>query len=82
MTSSYADHARERKMADAFACGIDGAFISQLVASFCEAIRQDGRPSPILTSKISDWPRHLARMKMQIDFYREHLILADGVRHG
>jgi len=41
MTSNYAEQARARKFAEALACGIDDAFISRLVVSFYDSIRQD-----------------------------------------
>jgi len=50
-------------MADALACGIDDAFISQLVEQFYGAIRADDMLGPIFGAKVSDWPHHLARMK-------------------
>ena len=48
MTSNHAEQARARKMADALACGIDDAFISQLVESFYDTVRQDDTLGPIL----------------------------------
>jgi hemoglobin len=61
--SDYAGNARAQKMAEALACGIDDAFISQLVEHFYGAIREDALLGPIFASKIRDWPLHLARMK-------------------
>jgi hemoglobin len=61
--SDYAERARAKKMAEALACGIDDAFISQLVEHFYSAIRADALLGPIFTEKIKDWPLHLARMK-------------------
>jgi hemoglobin len=61
-----ADHvaqARARKMADALACGIDDAFISQVVEQFYEAVRTDAMLGPIFGAKVIDWPHHLARMR-------------------
>ena len=63
MTSNHAEQARARKMADALACGIDDAFISQLVESFYDTVRQDDMLGPIFAERIGDWPHHLARMK-------------------
>jgi hemoglobin len=62
-TSNHAERARAKKMADALACGIDDAFISQLVEHFYESIRRDALLGPIFAQKIEDWPMHLARMK-------------------
>ena len=63
MTSNHAEQARARKMADALACGIDDAFISQLVESFYDTVRQDDTLGPIFAERIGDWPHHLTRMK-------------------
>ena len=63
MTSNHAEQARARKMADALACGIDDAFISQLVERFYSTVRQDDMLGPIFAERIGDWPHHLARMK-------------------
>ncbi|MCY1167714.1 MAG: group III truncated hemoglobin [Sphingomonas sp.] len=63
MTSNYAEQARARKLADALSCGIDDAFISRLVDSFYDSIRQDDMLGPIFAERIGDWPHHLARMK-------------------
>lgn len=62
---------RARKMADALASGIDDAFISQLVEQFYAAVRQDELLGPIFAAHVSDWPRHLARMK---DFWASVMI--------
>ena len=61
--SEHVAQVRARKMADALACGIDDAFISQLVEQFYGAIRADEMLGPIFGAKVSDWPHHLARMK-------------------
>ena len=61
--SDHVAQARARKMADALACGIDDAFISQLVEQFYDAIRADDMLGPIFGAKVNDWPHHLARMK-------------------
>ena len=61
--SEHVAQVRARKMADALACGIDDAFISQLVEQFYGAIRADDMLGPIFGAKVSDWPHHLARMK-------------------
>ena len=63
MTSNHAEQARARKMADALACGIDDAFISQLVERFYSTVRQDDMLGPIFAERIGDWPHHLTRMK-------------------
>ena len=63
MTSNHAEQVRARKTADALACGIDDAFISQLVESFYDTVRQDDMLGPIFAERIGDWPHHLARMK-------------------
>jgi hemoglobin len=61
--SAHAEQARERKMAEALACGIDDAFISQLVDAFYDTVLEDDMLGPIFAGQIADWPRHLARMK-------------------
>jgi hemoglobin len=58
-------------MADALACGIDDAFISQLVERFYETIRKDEILGSIFAKQIADWPRHLARMK---DFWASIMV--------
>lgn len=63
MASNHAALARARKTAEALACGIDEAFISRLVESFYETVRQDEVLGPIFAKQIGDWPHHLARMK-------------------
>lgn len=72
MTSTgHAQLVRTQKMADALASGIDDAFISQLVEQFYAAVRQDELLGAIFAKHVSDWPRHLARMK---DFWASVMI--------
>jgi hemoglobin len=73
MTSNHAEQVRARKTADALACGIDDAFISQLVESFYDTVRQDDMLGPIFAERIGDWPHHLARMK---DFWASIMLEA------
>ncbi|MDE2597717.1 MAG: group III truncated hemoglobin [Sphingomonadales bacterium] len=61
---AHAQAARARKQAEAEAIGIDTAFISNLVETFYARIRDDALLGPIFTAKITDWPAHLARMKL------------------
>lgn len=64
MTSAgHAQQVRTQKMADALACGVDDAFISQLVERFYEAVRQDDLLGPVFAEHVRNWPLHLARMK-------------------
>jgi hemoglobin len=76
--SEHAEQARVRKMQEALACGIDDAFISQLVERFYAAIRGDEIFGPIFTNHIADWPNHLARMK---DFWAS-IMLESGRYSG
>jgi hemoglobin len=76
--SDYAGNARAQKMAEALACGIDDAFISQLVGHFYGAIREDALLGPIFAEKIKDWPLHLVRMK---DFWAS-IMLESGRYSG
>jgi hemoglobin len=76
--SDYAGNARAQKMTDALACGIDDAFISQLVDHFYGAIREDALLGPIFANKIKDWPLHLGRMK---DFWAS-IMLESGRYSG
>lgn len=69
--SSYADLVRVRKSAEAAACGIDDAFIAELVESFYDTVRSDSRLGPIFGTHVKDWPHHLARMK---DFWASIMI--------
>lgn len=62
---------RARKQAEAFACGIDDAFIAQLVESFYETVRRDEMLGPIFAKHVRNWPLHLARMK---DFWASIMI--------
>lgn len=61
--SELAEQARARKMQEALDCGIDDAFISQLVERFYKAIREDDLLGPIFSKKIADWPTNMAQMK-------------------
>ena len=54
---------RAQKMANALACRIDDAFISQLVERFYSAVRGDDLLGPIFAKHVQNWPLHLARMK-------------------
>lgn len=69
--SDEAARVRVSKSAEAQACGIDDAFISTLVESFYDAVRQDDRLGPIFAKHVQDWPLHLARMK---DFWSSVMI--------
>ncbi len=69
--SEHAERARSERMQGAHACGIDDAFISQLVESFYAAVRQDDVLGPIFTKHGVDWSAHLARMK---DFWASVMI--------
>jgi hemoglobin len=69
--SEHVARARAKKMQEALDCGIDDAFISQLVDHFYQAIRQDELLGPIFAKKVSDWPHHLSRMK---DFWASIMI--------
>jgi len=60
---NHVEQVRARKTADALQNGIDDAFISRLVESFYEAVRDDDMLGPIFAERIGDWPHHLARMK-------------------
>jgi hemoglobin len=70
--------ARAHKMHEALACGIDDAFISQLVECFYAAVRDDAMLGPIFSKHITDWPNHLARMK---DFWAS-IMLESGRYSG
>lgn len=74
MTSNHAEQARARKMADALACGIDDAFISQLVESFYDTVRQDDTLGPIFAERIGV-AAILTRMK---DFWASIMLRSVG----
>lgn len=74
----HVERVRKQKMADALACGIDDAFISQLVESFYGRIQRDDLLGPIFAKKVNDWPAHLARMK---DFWAS-IMLESGRYSG
>lgn len=61
--SPHVAAARARKLAEAEALGIDDAFIARLVEDFYAAIHADAMLGPIFAKQITDWPRHLSRMK-------------------
>ena len=69
--SSHAALVRARKSSDAAACGIDDAFIAELVEGFYDTVRRDGRFGLIFARHVKDWPLHLARMK---DFWASIMI--------
>lgn len=55
--------ARAAKRAHAVALGVDERFVSVMVERFYANIREDELLAPIFAERISDWPRHLERMK-------------------
>lgn len=59
----HAPAARKAKRVQAEALGVDERFISRMVETFYDAIRQDELLAPIFAERISDWPPHLERMK-------------------
>lgn len=61
--ANHAAQVRTRKMEEALESGINDTLISRLVEHFYETVRNDDMLGPIFAAKISDWPRHLARMK-------------------
>lgn len=67
----HVERMRARKMTEALSCGIDDAFISQLVETFYEAVRRDDLLGPIFAAHVRDWPLHLARMK---DFWASIMV--------
>ncbi len=69
--AEHVAQARARKQADAIACGIDDALISELVERFYGAVRRDALLGPIFASQVKDWPHHLARMK---DFWASIMV--------
>lgn len=75
---SYAEQARAQKMAHAEAMGINDALISQLVERFYGTVRKDNLLGPIFATHVTDWPRHLAKMK---DFWAS-VTLESGRFHG
>ncbi|MEH6757352.1 MAG: group III truncated hemoglobin [Parasphingorhabdus sp.] len=58
--------AREEKAHHAAALGITEERITEMVDNFYGRIRKDALLGPIFSSKISNWPVHLARM---VDFW-------------
>ena len=55
--------ARNARLAQADALGIDHAFIDHLVERFYAKVRSDAVLGPIFAARIADWAPHLARMK-------------------
>ena len=58
----HAIAAREERRAEAYAMGIDEAFIAELVDRFYASVREDAVLGPIFDAQISDWPAHLGQM--------------------
>ncbi len=64
MTNSRADEARKAIIENAASMGIDQAYISVLVDTFYDRIREHSILGPIFESAMKDnWPPHLAQMK-------------------
>lgn len=55
--------ARAAKREHAVSLGVDEQFVDRMVEHFYAAIRKDSEPGPIFAERISDWPKHLERMK-------------------
>ncbi len=68
---SHAEAARAQKMSEALACGLDDAFISDLVERFYQTVQADELLGPIFANHVQDWPTHLSRMK---DFWASIMI--------
>ena len=63
MSSEHALAARQKIRDDAAAIGIDEAFISTLVDTFYERVRQNPHLGPVFEGAVEDWPDHLAKLK-------------------
>lgn len=63
MSSDHALAARQKIREDAAAIGVDEAFISTLVDTFYERVRQNPHLGPVFEGAVDDWPEHLARLK-------------------
>ena len=64
MSSDHALAARQKIRADAAAIGIDEAFISKLVDEFYGRVREHPHLGPVFDGAVSDWPEHLAKLKL------------------
>jgi hemoglobin len=58
----HAIAAREARRAEAYAMGVDEAFIAALVDTFYDRVRGHDDLGPIFDARIHDWPAHLAQM--------------------
>ena len=58
----HAIAAREERRAEAYAMGINEAFIAELVDCFYALVREDAMLGPIFNERIDDWPKHLGQM--------------------
>lgn len=58
----HAIAAREERRAEAYAMGIDEAFIAEMVDRFYASVREDAMLGPIFDERIDDWPKHLGQM--------------------
>ena len=61
--SQFALRAREAKLAEALAIGVDVDYIAAFVELFYARIRKDELLGPIFAARIGDWPAHLEQMK-------------------
>ncbi|SKB78297.1 group III truncated hemoglobin [Sphingopyxis flava] len=58
----HAIAAREERRAEAYAMGINEAFIAEMVDRFYASVREDAMLGPIFDERIDDWPKHLGQM--------------------
>ena len=58
-----AEQRRAEIQANAIAMGIDDAFISKLVETFYQRVRQHAKLGPIFHDAVEDWDEHLPKMK-------------------
>ena len=61
--SDHVANARAKKRSEAEEIGVTDAFISDLVEQFYGRIQADELLGPIFGARITDWPKHLGRMK-------------------
>ncbi len=78
MTSPQAQAARQKIREDAALIGIDEAFISKLVDTFYERVRQHPQLGPVFNGTVDDWPEHLAKLKS----FWESVALSAGAYSG
>ena len=76
--TEFAVQARQDKREAAARAGIDEALVSELVELFYQRVREHPTLGPIFDAHVTDWPKHLGRMKS----FWEAIAIESGRYHG